>query len=373
MLVLRAMQFSSTTFNRPPPLELHAYGTPSSQIAISRKQRVCAGHYSSMLQQAPACKDKGIKELSSERTLFASPSSSPSSPKLTQWTLPLANILSVAGFAILMRRREGYPCSGKHYTSSMVQLISEKLIVFRLVLDTIQIGVPDHLKKQYVQSLSEGRRGFIALIVTIVCLACPSVIVTDDKAIHTSNNVALAQSIGQIRQAALLLERFGESASTKVLDKVMTVISGQTVVRFNVISYYLRIWLKTRKFCSMRAKAWLQEICIHSIQLDMPMTCNPRMPYDTSARVQKRIEKESNRKRAGEKGYESFFGYNMDGNKEEGSSSEDRQPIPTAHEIGESSGQAEKALQVVTAVTMFKQLMENPRFLEFIQSSSIAH
>ncbi|MCO5592776.1 hypothetical protein L7F22_046779 [Adiantum nelumboides] len=63
----------------------------------------------------------------------------------------------------------------------------------------------------------------------------------------------------------------------------------------------------------------------------------------------------------------------MDGNKEEGSSSEDRQPIPTAHEIGESSSQAEKALQVVTAVTMFKQLMENPRFMEFIQSSSIAH
>ncbi|MCO5602708.1 hypothetical protein L7F22_056845 [Adiantum nelumboides] len=50
----------------------------------------------------------------------------------------------------------------------------------------------------------------------------------------------------------------------------------------------------------------------------------------------------------------------MDGNKEEGSSSEDRQPIPTAHEIGESSGQAEEALQVVTAVTMFRQLMENP-------------
>ncbi|MCO5606051.1 hypothetical protein L7F22_060238 [Adiantum nelumboides] len=52
----------------------------------------------------------------------------------------------------------------------------------------------------------------------------------------------------------------------------------------------------------------------------------------------------------------------MDGNKEEGSSSEDKKPIPTAHEIGESSGQAEDALQVVTAVTMFKQLMENPRF-----------
>ncbi|MCO5581206.1 hypothetical protein L7F22_035084 [Adiantum nelumboides] len=63
----------------------------------------------------------------------------------------------------------------------------------------------------------------------------------------------------------------------------------------------------------------------------------------------------------------------MDGNKEEGSSSEDRQPIPTAHEISESTGQAEKALQVVTVVTMFKQLTENPRFMEFIQSSSIAH
>ncbi|MCO5556796.1 hypothetical protein L7F22_010349 [Adiantum nelumboides] len=63
----------------------------------------------------------------------------------------------------------------------------------------------------------------------------------------------------------------------------------------------------------------------------------------------------------------------MDGNKEEGSSSQDRPPIPTVHEIGESSGEAEKALQIVTAVTMFKQLMENPRFMEFIQSSSMAH
>ncbi|MCO5609974.1 hypothetical protein L7F22_064209 [Adiantum nelumboides] len=63
----------------------------------------------------------------------------------------------------------------------------------------------------------------------------------------------------------------------------------------------------------------------------------------------------------------------LDGNKEEGSSLEDRQPIPTAHEIGESSGQAEEALQVVTTVTMFKQLMENPRFMEVLKSSSIAH
>ncbi|MCO5612553.1 hypothetical protein L7F22_066821 [Adiantum nelumboides] len=35
--------------------------------------------------------------------------------------------------------------------------------------------------------------------------------------------------------------------------------------------------------------------------------------------------------------------------------------LHSAHEIDESSGQAEEALQVVTAVTMFKQLMENPR------------
>ncbi|MCO5589393.1 hypothetical protein L7F22_043360 [Adiantum nelumboides] len=51
----------------------------------------------------------------------------------------------------------------------------------------------------------------------------------------------------------------------------------------------------------------------------------------------------------------------------------DRQPIPTAHEIGKSSGQAEEALQVVVAVTLFKQLMENPRCMEFLESSSIAH
>ncbi|MCO5550086.1 hypothetical protein L7F22_003565 [Adiantum nelumboides] len=56
----------------------------------------------------------------------------------------------------------------------------------------------------------------------------------------------------------------------------------------------------------------------------------------------------------------------MDGNKEEGSSSEDRQFIPTAHEIGESSGQTEEALQVVTVVTMLKQLMENPRTCHFL-------
>ncbi|MCO5594068.1 hypothetical protein L7F22_048089 [Adiantum nelumboides] len=55
------------------------------------------------------------------------------------------------------------------------------------------------------------------------------------------------------------------------------------------------------------------------------------------------------------------------GYREKGSSSQDRQPILIIHEVGESSGQAEEAfhMQLVTDVTLFKQLMENPRFLEF--------
>ncbi|MCO5564079.1 hypothetical protein L7F22_017735 [Adiantum nelumboides] len=64
----------------------------------------------------------------------------------------------------------------------------------------------------------------------------------------------------------------------------------------------------------------------------------------------------------------------MDGYREEGSSSQDRHPIPTLHEVGESSGQAEEAfrMQLVTDVTVFKQLMENPRFMELLQSPLIS-
>ncbi|MCO5569898.1 hypothetical protein L7F22_023612 [Adiantum nelumboides] len=70
-------------------------------------------------------------------------------------------------------------------------------------------------------------------------------------------------------------------------------------------------------------------------------------------------------------------GYRMDGNKEEGSSSEDRKPIPTAHEIDESSGQAEKALQeffvggtdtcAVTIEWAFVELLKNPKKLHLVQ------
>ncbi|MCO5567312.1 hypothetical protein L7F22_021002 [Adiantum nelumboides] len=66
----------------------------------------------------------------------------------------------------------------------------------------------------------------------------------------------------------------------------------------------------------------------------------------------------------GLKHFSIYWNLKMDGNKEEGSSSEDRQPIPTAHEIGESSGLAKETLQVVTAVTMFNQLIENPRITD---------
>ncbi|MCO5611559.1 hypothetical protein L7F22_065812 [Adiantum nelumboides] len=63
-----------------------------------------------------------------------------------------------------------------------------------------------------------------------------------------------------------------------------------------------------------------------------------------------------------------------DDNREEGFSSQDREPIPTVHELGESSSQADEAfrMQLVTDVTLFKQLMENPRFMEFLQSLSMA-
>ncbi|MCO5611205.1 hypothetical protein L7F22_065455 [Adiantum nelumboides] len=52
----------------------------------------------------------------------------------------------------------------------------------------------------------------------------------------------------------------------------------------------------------------------------------------------------------------------MDGYREEGSCSQDRQSIPTVHEVDEGSSQAEEAfhMQLVTNVTLFKQLMENP-------------
>ncbi|MCO5566456.1 hypothetical protein L7F22_020133 [Adiantum nelumboides] len=65
----------------------------------------------------------------------------------------------------------------------------------------------------------------------------------------------------------------------------------------------------------------------------------------------------------------------MDGYREEDSSSQDRQHIPIVHEVGEGSSQAKETfrMQLVNDVTLFKQLMENPRFMEFLQSPLIAH
>ncbi|MCO5580002.1 hypothetical protein L7F22_033868 [Adiantum nelumboides] len=61
----------------------------------------------------------------------------------------------------------------------------------------------------------------------------------------------------------------------------------------------------------------------------------------------------------------------MDGNKEEGSSSEDRQPILTAHEIGESSGQAEEALQD-DEVKIFSPLKSANEATESVSNNSLS-
>ncbi|MCO5604532.1 hypothetical protein L7F22_058699 [Adiantum nelumboides] len=69
------------------------------------------------------------------------------------------------------------------------------------------------------------------------------------------------------------------------------------------------------------------------------------------------------------------FNHNrMDGYKEEGFSSQDRQSIPIVHEVGEGSSQTEEVfhMQLVTDVTLFKQLMENSKFMEFLQSPLLA-
>ncbi|MCO5561530.1 hypothetical protein L7F22_015150 [Adiantum nelumboides] len=60
----------------------------------------------------------------------------------------------------------------------------------------------------------------------------------------------------------------------------------------------------------------------------------------------------------------------MDGYREEGSSSQDRQPISSVHEVGEGSSQVEEAFRIrlVNNVILFKHLIEKPRFMEFLQS-----
>ncbi|MCO5584241.1 hypothetical protein L7F22_038165 [Adiantum nelumboides] len=73
--------------------------------------------------------------------------------------------------------------------------------------------------------------------------------------------------------------------------------------------------------------------------------------------------------------YNHPYSFKMDGYREKGSSSQDRQHIPIVHEVGEGSSQAEETfrMQLVNVVTLFKQLMENPRFMEFLQFILIAH
>ncbi|MCO5554094.1 hypothetical protein L7F22_007620 [Adiantum nelumboides] len=64
----------------------------------------------------------------------------------------------------------------------------------------------------------------------------------------------------------------------------------------------------------------------------------------------------------------------MDVYKEEGRSSQDRHPIPIAHEVGEGSCYAEETfrMQLVNDVTLLKHLMDNPRFMELLRSPLMA-
>ncbi|KAI5060436.1 hypothetical protein GOP47_0024856 [Adiantum capillus-veneris] len=236
------MQSYSSTFNRPPAVvfsanaELKSHGSPSSHATTLWRHRIRPVYsidiakVNTFMLQVPVCKWKEMTELSRNDTLFASPPSSPPSTSKRLSSLPSVMTLRIPGSTFLLSQREGLEGSGQHHNSCWMQPGSDNLIVFRLVFHAIQVRVLDALKKQYVQRFSEGRRGLIALIVAIICLTCPTFVVTADISIVISNDVALAQSIGQIRQAALFLERIGESTSAKVLDKVVTVISGQTVV-----------------------------------------------------------------------------------------------------------------------------------------------
>ncbi|MCO5604403.1 hypothetical protein L7F22_058568 [Adiantum nelumboides] len=71
-----------------------------------------------------------------------------------------------------------------------------------------------------------------------------------------------------------------------------------------------------------------------------------------------------------EKKYDQLFATEQQSIREEGSSSQDGQPISTVDEVGEGSIQAKEAfrMRLVNDVTLFKHLMEKPRFMEFLQS-----
>lgn len=96
----------------------------------------------------------------------------------------------------------------------------------KLVFNDSWIGQFNHFKNQRWA----GRKCVVALIIAVIFLITPTIMLTNGS-ISISDSIAIAQPLGQIRQAAVFLERLAEgSTTTKVLDKVMTVISGQTVV-----------------------------------------------------------------------------------------------------------------------------------------------
>eukprot|EP00250_Pteridium_aquilinum_P019786 c24570_g1_i2 orf=564-2477(+) len=187
---------------------------------IRRSGEVNAG-ISSLLVYV--CKGQDVKKLSNKTTLTSSPSPS-SAPLSAPTLLPLScENPRTLNLGYLISQSSGLGLQGD---SSPMKIIIEKLITMRLVFDDIWPSHHEQMESQW----KEGRKGLLALIAAIVCLTCPTIMLTD-VSVGFSDSVALAQPIGQIRQAALLLERFaGENASARLLDKVMTVISGQTVV-----------------------------------------------------------------------------------------------------------------------------------------------
>lgn len=70
----------------------------------------------------------------------------------------------------------------------------------------------------------------VFLISATIFLTNPSIMVVNGS-VEITDNIANAQPLGKVRDAAIFLEKLaGGKGPTKILDKVMTVISGQTAV-----------------------------------------------------------------------------------------------------------------------------------------------
>lgn len=232
MCELNAMESSFTAVNSANAArfsvnsELKTFTALSLYILTHRKGRFVRRLGSNGLSSLRVREDLNSKGM----LLTVSPS-----PSLRRLSLPPTAPPSLdprtLRFDNLMITEHGHVCLGHRIDLNLKLMIVEKLIIMKLILHDAWPRHFEQLKSQYLQRLlTGGRKGFIHLIAVIICLTCPNIVFTNFS-IGISDNVALAQPIGQIRQAAVFLEQFARgSTSTRVLDKVMTVITGQTVV-----------------------------------------------------------------------------------------------------------------------------------------------